>query len=112
MKDRSIFDAINVAAFDSVLDLAGQAGVKRVVYTSSFFALGPSDRAPARIADESWQREPRYCTDYERTKYLAEAVVQKHVASGLDVVSVLPGFIFGPGDMTEGNFDHAHAARP
>ena len=33
---------------------------------------------------------------------LAEAVVQKHVASGLDVVSVLPGFIFGPGDMTEG----------
>lgn len=103
VKDRSIFDTVNVAALDSVLELAGRAGVKRVVYTSSFFAIGPSDDAPNRVADETWRRQPRYCTDYERTKFLAEAVVAKHVANGLDVVSVLPGFIFGPGDMTEGN---------
>jgi len=77
--------------------------VKKVVYTSSFFAIGPSDVAPNRTADESFVREAKYCTDYERTKYLAEAKVAAAVSQGHPIVSVLPGFITGPGDMTEGN---------
>lgn len=101
--DRSIFDRVNVQALDRTFALAKTAGVRRIVYTSSFFAIGPSDRAPERVADEAFVREPRYCTDYERTKYLAEAVVERHARAGTDVVSVLPGFITGPGSVTEGN---------
>jgi farnesol dehydrogenase len=103
VKDRTIFDRVNVDALVSTLAAARAAGVRRVVYTSSFFAIGPSDRAKDRTADETFVREPRYCTDYERTKFLAEAKVAAEVERGLDVVSVLPGFITGPGDMTEGN---------
>lgn len=103
VKDKSIFDRVNVDALASTLALAREAGVKKIVYTSSFFAIGPSDRAPDRVADESFVREPVYCTDYERTKFLAEAKVAAEVARGASIVSVLPGFITGPGDMTEGN---------
>ncbi len=103
VKDKSIFDAVNVHALDRVLAAASAARVRRVVYTSSFFAIGPSDRAPGRVADEQFVRTPTYCTDYERTKHLAEAVVARHVAAGVPIVSVLPGFITGPGNLTEGN---------
>ncbi len=103
VKDKSIFDAVNVHALDRVLAAARAAGVRRIVYTSSFFAIGPSDRAPSRVADEQFVREPKYCTDYERTKHLAEAVVRRHAADGAPITSVLPGFITGPGNLTEGN---------
>ncbi len=103
VKDKSIFDRVNVDALASTFALAREAGVKKVVYTSSFFAIGPSDAAPGRTADESFVREPKYCTDYERTKFLAESKVAAEVAKGNPIVSVLPGFITGPGDMTEGN---------
>lgn len=103
VRDRSIFDRVNVDALDATLSLAREAGVAKVVYTSSFFAIGPTDRAPDRVADETWRREPSYCTDYERTKFLAEAKVAAQARAGCPVVSVLPGFIMGPGSVTEGN---------
>lgn len=103
VKDKSIFERVNVVALESTLALARAAGVKKVVYTSSFFAIGPSDAAPNRTADESFVREAKYCTDYERTKFAAEASVAAEVGRGNPIVSVLPGFITGPGDMTEGN---------
>lgn len=103
VKDRTIFDRVNVDALDRAMTIAREAGVGRVVYTSSFFAIGPSDEAPGGVADETWQRRERYCTDYERTKYLAEAKVRAQVERGCPIVSVLPGFIMGPGNMTEGN---------
>lgn len=103
VKDKTIFDRVNVDALDRAMTIAREAGVKKVVYTSSFFAIGPSDQAPNRVADETWKREQRYCTDYERTKYLAEAKVDAQVEAGCPIVSVLPGFIMGPGNMTEGN---------
>ncbi len=103
VKDRSIFDRVNVDALASTFALAREAGVKKVVYTSSFFAIGPTDKAKDRVADETHRRESTYCTDYERTKFVAESKVAEEVARGANIVSVLPGFITGPGDMTEGN---------
>lgn len=103
VKDRSIFDRVNVDALAETLALAREARVKRIVYTSSFFAIGPTDRAVERTADETFVREAVYCTDYERTKHLADAKVKAEVERGAPILSVLPGFITGPGDMTEGN---------
>ena len=40
--DRREFWRINVAGFQNLLDAAVDAGVPRIIYTSSFIALGPS----------------------------------------------------------------------
>ena len=42
VRDRRDFWRVNVEGLQNLLQAAEQAGVQRVVYTSSFIALGPS----------------------------------------------------------------------
>ncbi len=98
--DRSLFDRINVEGTRNVCRVAQTLGC-RLIYTSSFFALGPTGSQPV---DETHQHPtPDYCTDYERTKTLAQRVVMEAIENGLDAVILYPGLIYGPGPMTEGN---------
>jgi len=101
-RDRRLFDAANVEGTANVLEAARQAGVSRVVYTSSFLALGPTDEAG--VADESL-RQPRrsFLTDYERSKTRALERAREFAERGLPVVIVMPGTIFGPGKSTSGS---------
>lgn len=100
-KDKSLFDRVNVGALDGLLHACGEAQVARVVYTSSFFVLGPGeDEAPRNEA----QRMPvAGFNDYDRTKILAERCVKQHRQRGLDIVTLLPTVIYGPGERTQGN---------
>src|SRR5262245_24771808 len=58
VKDWSIFDRVNVDAPPRLFLLARDAGVRKIVYTSSFFAVGPSDRGPGGVVDETTSHEP------------------------------------------------------
>jgi farnesol dehydrogenase len=101
IRDRREFDRINVEGLSAVLRAAEEAGVRRIVYTSTIVALGPTDGA---LADESFERkELRFCTDYERTKWIAEGLARERLAAGLPMVMVYPGVVYGPGAGTEGN---------
>lgn len=86
------FDDVNVGGLTNVLAAARDAGVARVLYTSSFLALPPGglDRAPA------WN-------DYQRTKALADHVADEAVRRGAPLVRLYPGVIYGPGPATDGN---------
>jgi NAD+-dependent farnesol dehydrogenase len=98
--DNSLFDKINVEGTRNVCGVAHTHGC-RLIYTSSFFALGPTGPEPV---DESHQHPtPTFCTTYERTKTLAHAVVMEALRNGLDAVILYPGLIYGPGPMTQGN---------
>jgi farnesol dehydrogenase len=100
-RHREEFDRINVEGTAAILEAASEAGVRRVLYTSSVVALGPTKGAPA---DEDTPRSTdRYCTDYERTKWLGLQVVRARVAAGQPIVVVYPGVVYGPGAPTEGN---------
>ncbi|MCC6156506.1 MAG: NAD-dependent epimerase/dehydratase family protein [Deltaproteobacteria bacterium] len=100
--DWSIFDRVNVDAYETLLKKAMAAGVERIVHTSSFMAIGHSDAN--QIADESLEHEPKHFHNpYERTKYLASLVTKRYLDKGAPIVTVLPGVIFGPGELTEGN---------
>jgi dihydroflavonol-4-reductase len=98
--------AVTVEGTQNLLQAARQAGISRVVYTSSAAALGvPStaggvDPAQPPLIDEhhAWNYRPDYYP-YGYAKYLAELEVQKAVASGLDVVIVNPTVVFGAGDI-------------
>ncbi len=99
--DASRFDLVNVDALDELLSACRRVSVARVVHTSSFFALGPGPDATPRRERE---RNPGLgFNDYDRTKIAAARIVEEHRQRGLDVVSVLPTVIYGPGPRTQGN---------
>ncbi len=89
---REEFDDVNVGGLRRVLDAARSAGIRRIVYTSSFLALPPNGAgAPA-----CWN-------DYQRTKVAADRLAADAAAGGAPLVRVYPGVIYGPGTLTEGN---------
>ncbi len=99
--------AVTVEGTRAVLQAAQQAGVHRVVHTSSVAALGVPESGPAlkkgqapAAIDEShtWNYAPGRWR-YGYAKYLAEMEVQKAVAQGLDVVIVNPTVVIGAGDV-------------
>jgi farnesol dehydrogenase len=98
--DRDLFEAVNVGGLSHALAAAAQAGA-RLVYTSSFIAVGPAGPA---AADES-QVHPgaHFRNDYERTKARADILAREAAAAGADVVILYPGVVYGPGDRTDGN---------
>jgi farnesol dehydrogenase len=97
--DRSLFDRVNVGGLRNVL-AAAEGARARVVYTSSFMALGPAGPTPG---DESLLHPGRPRNDYERTKAAADVVAREAAVAGRDIVILYPGVVYGPGDVTDGN---------
>ena len=94
------FDYINVGGLRNAI-AAARAHNLRLVYTSSFMALGPTKEAPG---DEAQIHPgPPYRNDYERTKALADAVARDYAREGGDIVILYPGVVYGPGELTDGN---------
>jgi dihydroflavonol-4-reductase len=79
-----------------VLRAAASAGVKRVVLTSSIAAVGTGHAEQRVRTEEDWsvaERSPAY----QKSKTLAERAAWDFAAeSGLELVSVNPGFVLGP----------------
>ena len=91
-RDPSEFDAVNIGGLQSVLAAARARQIARVVYTSSFLALPPADSPHVMTANH-----------YQRTKVAARDVARRASGEGLDVVTLYPGVIYGPGPATEGD---------
>lgn len=113
------FDRVNVGGLDNVLAAAADAGVGRVVYVSSFIALGPTEAAPGGELDESAESANRtWINDYQRTKTLSDRRARQAIVDGVPLSVVYPGVIYGPGELTEGNIlvrhllDLAHGRLP
>lgn len=87
--------AVNVDGVETVLSLAAEAGVGRVVYGSSTTALGDTG---GPVEDESFVRRALPSSWYETTKAEAHRVAQRHQAAGEPVVIGAPAQVIGPGD--------------
>jgi dihydroflavonol-4-reductase len=88
----------NVIGTRNVLAAALDAGVERVVHTSSTAAVGLSDGPD--VLDETAPFQPRFRdVPYMWMKHLAEVECAEAAAAGLDVVVVNPSTIFGAGDV-------------
>ncbi|HEV7784914.1 MAG TPA: NAD-dependent epimerase/dehydratase family protein [Thermoanaerobaculia bacterium] len=107
---REQFDRINVGGLENVLAAAEAAGtVERIVYVSSFMALGPTEGGPGGVLDESAPPRDRvWINDYERTKTLSDRLARKAMVGGAPLDVVYPGVIYGPGELTEGNIVVRH----
>ncbi len=88
----------NVEGTDNVLAAAADAGVSRVVYTSSVGALGLTEDGSPADEDTPVARE-RVVGHYKRSKFDAERVAQQWAARGLPVVIVNPSTPVGELDI-------------
>ena len=86
------FDDINVGGLQNVVDVCRELATPRIIYTSSFLAYPPAGR-----------REPLSANGYQRTKARAAAVARDAATSGLPIITMVPGVIYGPGPATEAN---------
>jgi len=97
-RDTGPMDRVNIEGTRSVVKAAGEAGVGRVVYTSSAAAIGESAGA---IGTEDSVHSGTFLSPYARSKYLAEiAAFAEADLHGVDLVAVNPSSVQGPGRAT------------
>ncbi|QCE16544.1 dihydroflavonol-4-reductase [Vigna unguiculata] len=102
LPDPSKFFSVNVGGLKNVLAAVTETRtVEKLLYTSSFFALGPTDGG---VADENQVHHEKYfCTEYEKSKAAADKIALQAASEGVPIVLLYPGVIYGPGKVTAGN---------
>jgi len=100
VRDRRDFRRVNVEGLKLLLQASSDVGVERIVYTSSFIALGPSADVNAA---EGLRHSGPYSNEYEETKAQALEWLRQEGLHRFPVVTLLPGVIYGHGPRTEGN---------
>ncbi len=101
-RDKSVFRRMNIDGMRNVFEAAKVAGIKRLVFTSTIVAFGPTK--PGVTGDEKMPRiTDHYYTEYEETKSQAEKEALAYASKKFPVVIVNPTRVYGPGKMTEGN---------
>lgn len=93
---------INVEGTANVVNLALDAGVKKLVYVSSVAAIGRAREQAAIDEDCEWEDSPNN-SRYSVSKYQGEMEVWRGIAEGLDAVIVNPSIILGAGFWDEGS---------
>ena len=97
-KDPATFYQVNVEGTKKLFRAAEDAGVQRIVYTSTIGAIGlPADGGLGR--EELFPSEEQLSGDYKRSKFLAEQEVLKMAQQGLPVVIVNPTAPIGERDV-------------
>lgn len=92
-------ERINVDGTRNVLEVARELGIRRSVYVSTVGVLGDTRGV---LVDETYYAKGPFLTEYDRTKWLAHYEVAVPLArSGLPLVIVMPGTIYGPGDTSD-----------
>ena len=99
-KNPDMFHEINFTGTVNVLNEAEQAGVKKIVVTSTAGVFGPSD---GNVVDENTKRKIPFFTLYEKTKADAEELILARSAKGMNVVIVNPTRVYGPGLLNTSN---------
>ncbi|MCF7855879.1 MAG: NAD-dependent epimerase/dehydratase family protein [Candidatus Pacebacteria bacterium] len=90
---KSVYWDTNVTAMRSLLEIAREEGVRKVVYCSTQGVHGNVDNPPG---NEDTPIEPE--DYYQYTKYEGEKVAQEFIAEGMDITILRPTALYGPGD--------------
>jgi dihydroflavonol-4-reductase len=88
----------NVAGTRRLFEVAAQAGVERIVYTSTVATIAVPHPGGALPNEETCATLEQMIGHYKRSKFLAELEAIKAAAAGTPVVIVNPTAPVGPGD--------------
>jgi dihydroflavonol-4-reductase len=94
VRDEGVFERVNARGAETVVRAARDAGVRRVVHTSTIDVFEAD--ADGRIDESRVSTRPKN-TAYERSKQLAEKLVLAARGDGTEVVIVNPSAVYGPG---------------
>lgn len=90
-------ERVNLEGTRNLLAAMRQAGVQRLVYTSSIYAMHVPTSG---VVDESCPFDPFHaCGAYDRSKAAASLEVQQAAEQGLEAVIVCPTAVIGPYDF-------------
>ncbi len=93
-KNRDLFRSVNIHGTENLLKAAAEAGVKKVIHTSSSAVYGVPPANP--VTEET---PPRPQEAYGRAKYEAEMLCHRYARQGLDVSIIRPRTIMGHGRL-------------
>jgi dihydroflavonol-4-reductase len=83
----------------NVLSAAQETKIDRLIFTSSFTTIGPSND-PNRMADErDLYRSGSAQSAYYEAKWAMEVAVLQAAQAGLPTIALCPWGVFGPGDV-------------
>jgi len=110
-------DAIVVDGTRTLLEVAAEKGVERVVYCSSILAINASKKAPEIFDEDAPFEVDTRRLNYSRCKAAAEEICREFAADDdpLEVVIVNPSEVYGPNDITmvtAGNLVDFATSRP
>ncbi len=95
------FQRVNVEGTRNVLATAQERNLNRVIFTSTASVFGPAKpEAPRRESDPFAQQLD---TAYERSKLACQPIVDDFRARGLDIITLYPTRVFGPGQLSQSN---------
>ena len=100
-KNPQTFYQYNSEGAVNVFEAAQQAGAKRVVFTSTAGTISPT--VGGVPSGEATPRSVDYFTDYDRSKAQAEAVAVAMSGKGMEIVTVNPSRVYGPGLLSDSN---------
>jgi len=100
-RDRMLF--VNGEGTANLVNMALEAGVRRMIHLSSVAVLNRRDGGPVVTLAERWPEE-RPNTSYAESKFIAEREVWRGQAEGLEVTVLYPTHMLGTGDW---HHDHA-----
>jgi nucleoside-diphosphate-sugar epimerase len=93
-KDRRLFQSVNIQGTENLLRASREAGVAKVIFTSSTSVYGIPRSNPVSEETPLTPAEP-----YGRTKTEAERVCRSYADKGVDVTIIRPRTILGHGRL-------------
>lgn len=94
-KDKSVYEEVNIKGAENVAKVALDKK-KKLIYISSFIALGGTPEEPV---DENHESEDGVILDYAKTKFQAKKLIKEYIGKGLNATIFYPGIVYGPGDF-------------
>ena len=89
-------EKINVGGTRTVLRLAQELDIPKIVYVSSVAVFGDTG---GRLVDEDYRTNGPFLSEYDRTKWLAHyKVAEPLIEQGVPIIIAMPGVAYGPGD--------------
>jgi nucleoside-diphosphate-sugar epimerase len=99
VRDKSPAEPINVGGTRNVLEMMQELGIPKGVYTSTLTVFSDTR---GQMVDEGYRYTgPSFLSEYDRTKWKAHyEVALPLMQTGLPLVIVQPGLVYGPGDTS------------
>ena len=93
-KDKHLFHSVNYGGTENLLEVALEADVGKVIYTSSSAVFGVPESNPVNE-----RTRPMPMEAYGKAKYEAEGLCEDYIKKGLDVSIIRPRTIMGHGRL-------------